>query len=78
MTPRLEHIRNETINNLSTKRVVCLSAVRNVGTSREQQNDNVSTQGLPEFLGGEYSEGNEFLSANEDNVASLLNLEDMC
>jgi hypothetical protein len=30
------------------------------------------------FLGFEYSESNEFFSANENDVASLLNLEDMC
>jgi hypothetical protein len=36
---RLEHIGDETINNLTTKKVVCPNAVQNVGTSKEQQND---------------------------------------
>jgi hypothetical protein len=30
------------------------------------------------FLGGEYSESSESFSANETDVASLPNLEDMC
>ncbi len=30
------------------------------------------------FLGDEYSESDEFLSANEDNVGSSFNLENMC
>ncbi len=30
------------------------------------------------FLGGEYNKGNESLGANEHNVASSPNLEDMC
>jgi hypothetical protein len=29
-------------------------------------------------LKGEYNEGNEFLGANENDLESLLNLEDMC
>jgi hypothetical protein len=29
------------------------------------------------FLGGEYNEISEFLNVNEDNVASLPNLEDL-
>jgi hypothetical protein len=60
------------------KRVVCPSAVRNVNTSREHQNDQVCTKGLPTFLGGQYSESSDFFNTNEDNVASLPNLEDMC
>jgi hypothetical protein len=35
------------------------------------------TQGLLAFLGDEYSESSESLSANEDNVASSPNLKDM-
>ncbi len=77
MTPRLEHIGDETINNLTMKKVVCLSAVRNVGTFKKHQNYQVFTQSLPEFLGGEYSEGSESFRVNEDNVVSSPNLEDM-
>ncbi len=45
--------------------MVFSNAVQNVGTSKEQQNDQVSTQRLIEFLGGEYNKGNEIFSANE-------------
>ncbi len=55
------------------KIVVCLSAVRDVGTSGEHQNDQVSTQGFHAFLRGEYSENNESRSASEDDVASSPN-----
>jgi hypothetical protein len=41
------------------------------------QNDQVSTEGLPSFLGGEYNESNESLSANENDVANLPNLKNM-
>jgi hypothetical protein len=75
---RLECIGDETINNLTMKRVVCLNAVQNVGTSEEHQNDQVSNQGLLEFSKGECNKGNEFFSANENDVESLPNLEDMC
>ncbi len=68
VTTRLEHIGNETINNLTSRRVVCLSAVQNVGRTGKHQNDQVSTQELPAFLRGEYNESNEFLGANENNV----------
>jgi hypothetical protein len=74
----LEHIGDEIINNLTTKKVVCSSAVQNVGTSREHQNDLIFTQGLLKFSKGEYNESNEFFNANEDDVASLFNLKDMC
>jgi hypothetical protein len=75
----LEHIRDETINNLTKKKVVCPSAISNVGIIREDQNDQVSTQGFPMFSRNEYNnENNESLSANENNVASLLNLKDIC
>jgi hypothetical protein len=57
--------------------VVCSSAIQNVSTTKEDQNDKVSTQGLPMFLGDEYNESSESLSDNEDIVASLLNFEDM-
>jgi hypothetical protein len=39
MIIRLERIGDEIVNNLIMKRVVCLSVVRNVGTSKEHQND---------------------------------------
>jgi hypothetical protein len=39
VTTRLKHIGDETINNFIMKRVVCLSAVRNVNTFGEHQND---------------------------------------
>ncbi len=58
--------------------MVYLSAVQNVRITREHQNDQVFTQGLPMFLGGEYNESSEFLSVNESNVESLPNLKDMC
>jgi hypothetical protein len=35
MTSRLQHIRDEIIYNLTTKRVVCPSAIWNVGTIRK-------------------------------------------
>jgi len=78
MIPKLECIGNETINNLTMKRVVCPNAVQIIGTSGEHQNDQVSTQGPLKFLKGEYNEDNESLSANENDVESLLNLEYMC
>jgi hypothetical protein len=74
---KLECIGDETINNLTTNKVVCSSVIHNVSTTKENQNDQVSTQGLPVFSGDEYNESSEFLNANEDNVASLLNFEDM-
>jgi len=78
MIARLEHIRDETINNLIMKRVVCLSAIWNVGITREDQNDQDSTQRFLTFFGNDYNtKSSEHLSANEDNVASLPNLEDM-
>ncbi len=54
MTPRFEHIGDETINNLIMKKMVCLSLVRNVGTNGKHQNDQVFTQRLLAFLKGEY------------------------
>ncbi len=57
--------------------MVCSSAIQNVSTTKEDQNDQVSTQGLPMFSRDEYNESSEFLSDNEDIVASLLNFEDM-
>jgi hypothetical protein len=39
VTTRLKHIGDEIINNLTTKRVVCLSSIRNVGTIGKDQND---------------------------------------
>jgi hypothetical protein len=42
----------------------------------KHQNDQVFTQEHLVFSRGEYSESNEFLGANEDNVANLRNLED--
>ncbi len=71
-------IADETINNLTTKKVVCLSVVQNVGIVKDHQNDQVSTQGFLAFLGGEYSESSESFGTNEDNVVSLLNLKDIC
>jgi hypothetical protein len=53
MIVRLEHISIETINNLITKRVVCLSAIWNVGRIREDQNHKVFIQGLLVFFGDE-------------------------
>jgi len=57
--------------------VVCSNGIQNVSTTKEEQNDKVSTQGLPMFSGDEYNESSESLSDNEDIVASLLNFEDM-
>ncbi len=74
----MEHIGDETINNLTPKKVFCSSAVRNVSTFGKHQNDQVSTEKLPTCFGGEYNESSESFSANEDDVASLPNLEDMC
>jgi hypothetical protein len=73
MTTKLEHIRDETINNLTMKRVDYLSAVQN----GEHQNDQVFTPRFFTFLRGEYSESNESLSANEDDVASLPNFKNL-
>jgi hypothetical protein len=72
---RLERIGDETINNLTTKKVVCPNAVRNVGIAKEHQNDQVFTQQLLAFSRGEFIKNSEFLCVNEDNVASLPNLE---
>jgi len=60
------------------KKVVCSNVVQNVSIAREHQNDQVSTQGLLVFLGGEYNESSESFNDNEDNVESLPNLENMC
>jgi hypothetical protein len=54
MNVRLEHIKDEVINNLTMKKVVCPILVRNVSTSREHENDQVSIEELIMFLGGEY------------------------
>ncbi len=78
VTTRLEHIENQTFNNLTMRRVVSPNAVQNVGTIRKYQNDQVYIQRFLAFLGGEYNESNETLSVNEDDVASLPNLKDMC
>ncbi len=53
MIPKLECIGDETINNLTMKRVVCPNAIQIVGTFGEHQNDQASTQGPLEFLKGE-------------------------
>jgi hypothetical protein len=53
---RLERMGDESINNLTKKRVVCPSEVQNVNIVGEHQNDQVSTQGPLAFLGVEYSE----------------------
>jgi hypothetical protein len=58
--------------------VVCLSVVQNVGTAGKHQNDQVSTQELLVFLGGEYCESSDSFGANENDVASLPNLENLC
>jgi hypothetical protein len=60
------------------KRVVCLNVVQNVGIAREHQNHQVSTHRLLVFSGGECNESSESFNVNEDDVASLLNLKDMC
>jgi hypothetical protein len=78
VTSRLEHIGDEIINNLTMKKVICPSAIQNVGIAGKHQNDQVSTQGLLMFLGVEYSESSESFNVNEGNVASLPNLKDMC
>jgi hypothetical protein len=77
MTIKLEYIGDETIDNLTTKMVVYLSVIRIVGTTRKHQNDQVSTQELLAFWGGEYSKSSEYFGANEDDVASSPNLQDM-
>ncbi len=77
MIAKLEHIKDEIINSLIMKKVVCPSAVQDVGTFGEHQNDQVSMQGFLPFSKGEYNENNEYLSVNEDDVASFLNLKDM-
>jgi len=74
---RFQHIGDESINNLTTKRVVCLSAIQNVSTSGEHQNDELSIEGFLTFLGGEYNTYSESLNVNEGDVASLPNLRDM-
>jgi hypothetical protein len=79
-TIKLEHIGDASINNLTTKMVVYLSAIQIVGTTRKHQNDQVSTQELPTLGGGgggEYSKRNEELGVDEDDVASLPNLQNM-
>jgi hypothetical protein len=58
---RLEHIRDEIINNLTMKKVVCPIAVQNVGTFREYQNYQISTQGLLAFLKGEIMKATNLL-----------------
>jgi hypothetical protein len=73
-TIKLEHIGDASINNLTTKMVVYLSAIQIVGTTRKHQNDQVSTQEFPTLGGGEYSKSNEYLGVDEDDVASLPNL----
>ncbi len=55
MIVRLERFRIETINNLITKRVVCSSAIWNVGRIGKDQNNKVSIQGLLVFFGDEYN-----------------------
>jgi hypothetical protein len=59
------------------KKVACLNDVQGVGIFGENQNDQVSTQGLLAFLKGEYNESNESLNVSEDDVASSPNLKDM-
>lgn len=73
MTIRLKHIGDEIIINLTTKRVVCLSLIQNVGTTKKDQNDEDCTQGLLLFSGDEYNESSESFDANENDVASSLN-----
>jgi hypothetical protein len=75
---RLARIRHETINNLTTKKVVYSNGVQNVGITKDHQNDQVFTQGLLAFLGGYYSESSESFNTNEKNMASLPNLKDIC
>jgi hypothetical protein len=74
---RLECIGNEIINNLTSRKMVYVNVVQNVGKVGEHQNDQISTQKFLAFSGGEYSESNEFLGANENDVESLPNLENM-
>jgi hypothetical protein len=74
---RLAHIGHETINNLTTKKVVYSSGVQNVGIAKDHQNDQVFTQGPLAFLGGEYNESSESFGTNENNMASLPNLKDI-
>jgi hypothetical protein len=78
VTTRLEHIADEMINILTMKKVVCLSAIRNVGTTKEDQNDQDFTQWLLVFYGDEYNESSESFNANGDDVASLFNFKNMC
>ncbi len=70
---RLECIRDETINNLTKKRVVCPSVVRNVGKMIM-----FAPNGSLSFRGMSITKAMSFFTANEDDVASLLNLKDMC
>ncbi len=77
MNDTLDRIADEIINNLTTKKVVCPSVVQNVSTTRERQNDQISTPELPTFSRGECNESNDSFGANEDNVASSLNFENL-
>ncbi len=77
MIAKLEHIKDEIINSLIMKKVVCPSAIQDVGTFGEHQNAQVSMQGFLAFSKGEYNENNEYLSVNEDDVASFFNLKYM-
>jgi len=72
---RLEHIGDETINNLTTKKVVCPHLIQNVGTFRKHHYQ-VFTQSFLEFWGVSIAKVASLL-VNEDNVASLPNLKDM-
>jgi hypothetical protein len=45
VTAKLEHFGDETLDNLSRMRVLCLNVIPNVATTREDQNDQDSTQG---------------------------------
>lgn len=78
MTTRLEHIADETINILTMKKVACLNAIWNVGTTKKDQNDQDCTQWLLVFYGDEYNESSESFNANGDDVASLFNFKNMC
>jgi hypothetical protein len=51
MTNKLECIRDETINNLTTKKVVCSSAVQNVGTIKNTKMIKFLPKGSLQFQG---------------------------
>ncbi len=69
---KFERIGDETINNFIIKRVVYLSAIKNVGITRKHQNNQIFTQGCEIFCTPLVNMHNTIEEFGKCNVTMML------